>query len=566
MRNLEIAEILYEIADYLDMDQIEFKPRAYRRAAQTVESLSEDIAEIAKKQKLEDLPGIGESIAEKINEYIKTGKIKYYEELKKKIPVRIKELIGVEGIGPKTVKLLYTKLKIKSLKELVQAAKEGKIHNIKNLGEKTEKHIIERSKVIGKRYMLGIVMPEAESIKKLLLNRKEVLKVEIGGSLRRQKETIGDIDLLAISKKPSETRDFFVKIKSAGVEVKEVLAKGITKSAIILKNGIQVDLRIIEDKSWGSALLYFTGNKSHNIKMREICIKRGYKLNEYGLFDKQKMIAGKTEKEVFNKIGMQYIPPEIRQNNGEIELALKKKIPKLVEYKDILGDLHMHTNNTDGVNTILEMVNYAENLGRKYICITDHVNLKIANGLDEKRIIKYIDDIRKINKKTNIEVFAGAEINILKDGNLDMCEKILKKLDIVIGGVHSNFRMNKKMMTNRILKAMDNGIDILAHPTGKLLNKRFEYELDKDKVFQKAKDNDIVLEIDGQPTRLDLNGNDVKEAIKFGCLIATNSDAHSIDQQNYVKYAVGMARRGWATKKDIINTYNLSKIKKFFNI
>jgi len=563
LKNAEIARIFYEMADILEAQGVDFKPRAYRNAAMSIETLGKDIEDVYKKGKLKEIPGVGESLAMKISEYIETGKIKAYEKLKKKFPVDMKGLTSVEGIGAKTALVLYKKLAVKSLKDLHRAAKNKKIRKIKGLGLKTERNIlanIDFAKESGKRIPIGKALPSAINVLRKLEESSTVEKAEIAGSLRRMKETIGDVDILVLSKKPSNTMDFFTKMKT----VKKVLAKGKEKSAVILDDGLHVDLRLIPKDSWGSALMYFTGSKEHNVEMRKLAIKKGMKLSEYGLFKKQKMVAGKTEEEVYRKLGLQFVPPEIRQNSGEMEAAAKKKLPDLVELKDIKGDLQMHTKWSDGSDTVEDMAKKADELGYEYICITDHGgNLKIANSLDWKRVKKQRKEIDKVNRKSKVKVLQGLEINIRKDGTVDVPELLMKELDVVVAGIHANFKQDEKAMTKRMLKVLENRyVDIIVHPTCRMINERKPISFDKEKVFQKAADEGVVLEIDAQPSRLDLNDANSKKALGYGCMLSIDTDAHSAETLGYMHYGVGTARRAWATKKDILNCLSLKKMMK----
>src|SRR3989338_6599782 len=477
MKNREVAELLNKIADYLELEEDTIRVRAYRKAALVIEGLSEDIAEIAKKgiEALEELPGIGEGIAKKIMDFLDNGKSKHLEELKKKTPIDMEGLRELGGVGPKTILKLYKKLKVKNVRELEKAAKQGKIKEIEGLGPVVEKNIlksIEFSRKSQGRVLLGYALPAAEQIVESLRQLQEVQKADIAGSLRRRKETIGDIDILVTSNSPEKVIDFFTKMP----DVRQVLAKGPTKSSIRIEN-IQADLRVLPDNIYGAALLYFTGNQQHNIELRKIAIQKRMKLSEYGLFDKKtsKLIAGKTEEQLLSHLGMGYIEPELRENQGEIEAAQKRTLPKLVPYNSIKGDLHMHTNWSDGESTIEGMVKACSGLGYQYISITDHSKSeRIANGLDEKRVLKYIEEIERAGKKfPEIQILAGSEVSILKDGKLDFPKQTLEKLDWVVGSIHSGFKMPEKEMTSRVLKALDSGhINLLGHPTGRIVNRR----------------------------------------------------------------------------------------------
>jgi len=564
MKNQEVARILYEIADLLEIQGIEFKPRAYRKAAQNIEGLGMDIEDLYKEGKLESVPGVGKSIAKKIEEYLKTGRVKKLEELKKEIPVDIESLMEVEGLGPKMIKVLYEKLGVKNLDDLEKVAKEKRIRHLKGFGEKTELKILEGIEIARQRqhrFILGYVLPEAKRIVEKL--KPHVKKIEMAGSIRRRKETIGDIDILAVAENAEKIMDMFVRME----EVDKVLAKGVTKSSVRLHGGIQVDLRIVPEESFGSALQYFTGSKEHNIEVRKVAIKHGYKLNEYGLFEGDKRIAGEDEMGVYKALGMQWIPPEMRENRGEVELALENKLPKIVEYDDIKGDLQMHTQWSDGVNTIEEMVEEARKLGHKFIAITDHAgSLKIAGGMDEEEIIEQAKEIEKLREKyDDIYIFHGVEANIMKDGTVDVGKEVLKKVDVVLASIHSAFRMEEKEMTARLLKAMENEyVDIIAHPTCRVIQKREPIKVDMEKVMEMAKENNIILEINAYPERLDLNDVNVKMAVEHGVKLSIGTDAHNKEHLRFYELGTAVARRGWAGKKDIINTYEVRKLRKMF--
>ncbi|MCD6115369.1 DNA polymerase/3'-5' exonuclease PolX [bacterium] len=577
MINQEIANILYDIAYYLEMEGVPFKPYAYEKAAITLENLEEGVDKIYLRgglKALEEIPGIGKSIAQKIEEYIKTGKIKYYEEFKKKVPVKIDELTAVEGVGPKMVKVLYQKLGIRDLKDLERAAKEGKIRNLPGFGEKTEKNILQGIRFLkksGGRFLLGEVLPIVREITSILSKLKEVERIDVAGSLRRRKETIGDVDLLVIAKDAEKVMDVFVNLPG----VTKVWGKGKTRSSIRLEQGIDVDLRVVPKKCYGSALQYFTGSKEHNIATRKIAIDKGLKLNEYGLFKGKKMIAGKTEEEIYKALGMEWIPPEMREDRGEIEAALAGRLPKVIGYDSVKGDLHCHIKwrgRDGGANTIEEMVEMAREIGHKYLGIASHTKaLKIEHGLNEKELRERDKEIEKLNSKFKIQnleftILRGCEANILKDGSIDIKDEALKKLDYAIAGIHSHFKMSKREMTERIIKAMKNPyINIISHPTGRILKRRDEYQIDFDKILRAAKVTGTVLEINSFPERLDLNDIHIRRAKEEGVKMIINTDAHQRDQLRYIEFGIAQARRGWAEVKDIVNCWPLSKMLEFFN-
>ncbi|HRU35758.1 MAG TPA: DNA polymerase/3'-5' exonuclease PolX [Candidatus Paceibacterota bacterium] len=575
MENKEIAKILSEISVYLEMEGEMFKPRVYEKAALAIELLDKPLKDIYKTQGLkgiENIEGVGLSIAEKIEELLKTGELKYYKQLKKKYPIDLENLLRIEGLGPKLIKKLYEKLKIKNIADLEKAAQEGKIRKIEGFGEKTEQNIlksIEFLKQSGNRFILGFVWPEIENIISQLSHLKEVKKIIAAGSIRRMKETIGDLDILIISNNPTPVMDYFVSMPN----VFQIIAHGETKSAIRLKNGLDVDLRVVAEESFGAALNYFTGSKNHGIHLREIAMKKNYKLNEYGLFkiknNKEIKIAGKTEKEIYQALDLDYIEPEMREDWGEIELAQNHQLPKLIGYNDLKGDLQIQTNWSDGSNSIEEYIDAALKNNLEYIAITDHTkSLAMTSGCDEKKLLKQIKEIDKINQKLekekiNFKVLKSAEVNILKDGSLDIDKKVLAQLDFVAAAVHSHFNMTRKEMTERICKAIRNPlVDIIFHPTGRLILKRPPYDLDVDKIINEAKNNNTCLEIDAFPDRLDLKDEHIKKAIEKGVKLSIDSDSHSINHLNYLKFGIAQARRGWATKNDIINTKPWSEMLK----
>lgn len=563
MKNQEIAQIFDQMADIIELQdktKDRFRIAAYRNAARTLKEISKDVKILLEENKLKDLPGIGENLTKKIEEYLKTGKIKKHEQLKKTVSSSLLELLEIPHLGPKTVKTLHDKLKIRSLKDLEKALKQGKVEKLEHFGEKSAKNIIEglkRRKESQKRIMLG----EAYIIANYLINQikkcKEVKQISVAGSLRRMEETIGDIDILASGKNPAKIIEFFTNLP----DIKKILAKGNTKASVILKEGRQTDLRVVKPNCWGAALQYFTGSKDHNIHLRKIAKAKGLKVSEYGIFKKNKKLAGKTEEEMYKTLKMQTPPAEIRQDIGEIEAALNKKIPKLIEPKDIKGDLHVHTTWSDGQATIEQMAKEAEKYGYKYIGIADHSKtLKIAHGLTEERLENQKKEIRKLNKKMKIKILHGAEVNILKDGSLDYPDKILKELDFVIASIHSRFNQDN---TERILKAMENPyVNIIGHPTGRLLPVRDAYSVDLKKIFSKAQETETILEINCQYQRLDLKDIYIREAQKYKVKFAIGTDGHSDKTFWLINLGIGIARRGWVGAKDVINTYTLSELKK----
>ena len=561
--NREISKILYEIGEYLEIKGVAFKPRAYEEAGYSIENLEEEVSNIYKKwglKAVEDIPGVGVSIALKIEELLKTGRLKYYEKLKKSFPVKIGELSAIEGIGPKMIFKLYKKLNIRSISDLERAAKTNKIAKITGFGKKTEEKIlkgIEFLRKSGGRFLLGVVLPQARSIENRLKELKHVDRVAIAGSLRRMQETIGDLDFLVTSKKPKEVMDFFIKMP----EVAHIYSKGNTKIMVRLKNGMDADLRVVPDISFGAALQYFTGDKRHNITLRALAERKGFKLNEYGLWRGKKLITGETEEKIYKSLGMATPPPEIRNDSGEIQAALQNKLPKLINYGDIKGDLQVTTNWTDGENSIEQMCEAARKSGLEYIVITDHTkSLAMTGGADEKKLLKQMAEIDRINKKFKasgfkLHVLKGAEVNILKDGSLDIKDEVLAKLDVVGIAVHSHFNLSRTEQTKRIVKAMKNKhADILLHPTGRLIQKREPYDVDVEEIIKVAKETGTVLEIDADPYRLDLKDEYIRKAVAAVVKLSIDTDAHSKNSFHYLEFGIAQARRGWAKASDIINT------------
>lgn len=559
MRNVEFALIFREISLYLEMQGVQFKPRAYEKVAYTLEAMEESLAEIYKRggiKALREVPGVGEAIAEKIEEIIQTGKLTYYEELRRKTPVDIRALTAIEGVGPKMVKVLYEKLEVKDVSDLERVAQIGKIRGLPHFGEKMEQKIlrgIEFLKQGSGRVTLGAALPLILEIHGRLRELSDVDEVEVAGSIRRRKETVGDADILAISSRPEKVMDFFVSMP----EVAHVLGKGTTKAMIKLKNGLDVDLRVVPEESFGAALNYFTGSKDHNVALRRIAQEKGLKLNEYGLFRGSQRIAGKTEEEIYKVLGLSFIPPEIREDQGEIEAAKKGEIPDLVGYQDLRGDLQIQTTWTDGANSIEEMAEEARRLGLEYIAITDHTKgLAMTGGSDEKKLLRQMATIEKINRSLKgITVLKGAEVNINKDGSLDIKDEVLAELDVVGIAVHSHFNLPRREMTERIKRAMRNPhADILFHPTGRVIQKREPYDVDMDEIIRTAKETGTVLEVDAYPDRLDLKDEHVRKAIEAGVKLVIDSDAHSVNHMRFLEFGVAQARRGWARKNDILNT------------
>lgn len=561
MKNKEIAKLLYEIADYLEIKDVNYKPRAYRKAAGNIEALTEDIENIYERGELEEIGGVGEAIAKKISEYLETGKLEYYEKLAEDLPVNIEELTSIEGVGPKTVKKLYNSLGVETLEDLEKAAEGGKVAQIKGFGEKVQKNILENIKVAKRgreRRLLGKVFPLVEDLKQRLLDKDVFNRVTIVGSYRRRKPTIGDVDVLTTAKKSEEAMDEFCALG----DVVEILAKGETKSSIILSGEIQVDIRIVEEEAWGSALMYFTGSKDHNVSLRSKAKGRNWKLNEYGLFGPEdERLASKSEKEVYEKLDMSFIPPELRENTGEIKAAEKDSIPVLVEENDIRGDLQVHTNYSDGSGTIEQMVERAIDKGFEYLLISDHgPSLKIAGGLTEEEFEEQAEEIEQVKDRFGIEILHGIEANITKDG-LDISKDWCDRCDILCVGMHDR----PDDPTERILSIFDEyPVDIFVHPLGRRFFSREPLNINLDRIASKAEEEHISFEINSQPERLDLDWQNVKKyRDKLKYVIST--DAHSKEQMNFMHLGVSQARKGWCSKENILNTQPIDKVRSYLN-
>lgn len=565
MKSVEIATIFRDIAKILEIKgENVFRVRAYERAAQSVEDLPNLLEKYISEDRLQEIPGIGKDLAERIKEYSATGKIKIFEDLKETIPPGLLELLKIPSIGPKTAKLLFDKLKIKSISELEIAIQAKKLEGLPGIKEKTIENIQKGIAIVKRgqeRMTLAQATATAQEFIEALKNLPEVKKISTGGSLRRQKETVRDIDILITSDKPQKIMKSFVGLTM----VHDITAEGGTKASVRTKNDTQIDCRVVEDRSFGAALLYFTGSKEFNIKLRQLAIKKGLKINEYGVFRKDRFVCGRTEEEVFKTLGLSFIPPELRENNGEIELALKNKLPQLITLKEIKGDLHSHSSWSDGSNSIEEMAQAAIKLGYSYIAITDHSqSLKIANGLNPAQLKQKKSEIQRLNKKLKgFRILYGTEVDIDSQGKTDYPDRILAEFDIVIGAIHTGFKQSGAQITRRIVNACKNRfINIIAHPTGRLWGVREAFDLDLDEIFKAASDTRTSLEINAYPQRLDLNDTNCRRAKELGVSISIGTDSHTAQQLQSMQLGVSVARRGWLTKKDIINTLPLDKILK----
>jgi DNA polymerase (family 10) len=568
VQNSDIADKFEECASLLDIEgENKFRVRAYKNAAQTIRSLSEPARKLLEAgEDLSKQPGIGKDLAKKIELFVETGSFPLLDDLKKKYEPQLVELTKLSGVGPRKVNTLNKKLGIKNIEELEKAAKNGDVAKLEGFGEKSQESILEkiehyRKKGADKRKPWAEVDEKAKELKRYLKSIPEVERIAVAGSYRRKKETVGDLDILVATKKPKKVMDAFASFDG----VRDVIQKGSTKTSVHLDSGLQVDCRVVKDESFGSALYYFTGSKAHNIAMRSRAQKKDLKVNEYGIYRGDKKVAGETEEKVFKALGCQYIEPELRENNGEIEAASEGRLPKLIDPSDLRGDLHAHTNRTDGKNTIEQMAKAAKALSLEYLAITDHTKrVTVAKGLNEKAMMKHIEAIREADEAVSgIRLLAGAEVDILEDGSLDLENDVLKELDIRVCSVHYHQNLSEKKMTERILKAMDNPyFNILGHPTGRLLMKREGYQVNLREVFKQARKKGCIVEVNSQPQRLDLNGPLAHLAKDMGVKIAISTDAHTTNDLQFIRYGVYQARRGWIEKKDVINTRKWADLKK----
>jgi DNA polymerase (family 10) len=570
MRNQEVAKIFNDIADILEIKgDNPFRIRAYRRAAQNIDGIAKNIA-VMSLDDLHKIPGIGADLAGKIHEYVQTGRLEFYDELKKEVPSGLVDLLSVPGLGPKTAKLLFERLQIKDIDDLESYAKEGRLKGLPGIQAKTEGNILKGIAMIKRhtgRFSIGRMRPLAEEIMEMLRKGSAAKKLTVAGSLRRWKETIKDIDLLATSKDPQNVMSVFVHLP----QVKEVLMKGPTKSSVITNEGIQVDLRVVSGDSFGAALAYFTGSKEHNIRLREMAVRKGLKINEYGIFDvtTEKKLGGKQEADIYRILEMPFIAPELREDTGEIEAALEGRLPELIEMKDIKGDLHVHSSDSDGSHDIPELIEAARSRGYKYIAITDHSKgLAVAHGLSIDRVLEQNKKIGEINKKLKgFKLLSGTEMDIRSDETLDYPDEVLRQLDIVIASIHSGFRQPKEQITRRLISAMKNPyVTVIAHPTGRLIGERDAYEVDMEEVLKTAKETGTSIEINAYPLRLDLNDMYVRKAKEMGVSIAINTDAHVNYQFDFMNYGAGTARRGWLEKGDVLNTYTYDILMERINL
>ena len=562
--NASVAAVLFEIGEILTVKEDRFRSRAYSMAAQRVTALTEDISNIRERGELDAIPGVGKSIAATIEEYLDTGESTVLRELRESLPRGIPELMELEGVGPKLAMRLNKELGVTGVDSLEKAAKEQRVRALKGFGEKKELNLlkaIEEYRSRSGRFLLGEVLPIIQGILTYMRDSEAVRRVEVAGSARRRKETVGDLDVLASSLEPEKASDQFVRMPS----VARVLAHGSTKSTVVLENRLQVDLRVIPPESYGAALQYFTGSKEHNVKLRTIGVKAGFKLNEYGLFrrDDDTLVEAEEEERIYEALGMDWMPPELRENTGEIEAAMMHRLPELVELDQVRGDLHVHTDWSDGTASIREMAEKTQAMGLEYLAICDHTkSLGIARGLDEERLLKQLAEIRRLDEEmAGVRILAGTECDILRDGKLDIADEVLRELDWVVASIHSGFRQDEETITNRVIDAIHNEhVSTIGHPTGRLIERRSAYTLDLDRVLDVAAEQRVCMEINCYPDRLDLNDVNSRRAKEKGVRLTLGTDAHRVPEMEFLGMGVSVARRGWLGPGAVVNTLSAEQV------
>ncbi|MEX0959266.1 MAG: DNA polymerase/3'-5' exonuclease PolX [Burkholderiales bacterium] len=567
--NASIGAIFEEIADLLDIQGANpFRIRAYRNAARTIGGLTTDIKTIVRDaEKLKALPGIGDDLAAKIQEIVATGRCEFLERLRKQVPPAVVELLRIPGLGPKRVRVLYQDLEVQTHEQLLRAALDRRVRELPGFGEKMEGRIVEAVRAHlaeSRRFKLAVAAQYAESLVGHLQKARGVHEVVVAGSFRRMRETVGDLDVLVTARASAPVMERFIGYD----EVKEVLSRGDTRATVMLHCGLQVDIRVVAAESYGAALHYFTGSKAHSIAIRKLAQARGLKLNEYGVFRGARRIAGESEESVYRAVGLPWIPPELREDRGEIDAARAGRLPKLVELSDLKGDLHAHSSASDGHDSIVDMARAAKARGLSYLAITEHSRrLTVAHGLDAARLARQIDEIDVLNGKlSGITVLKGIEVDILEDGSLDLPEAILSRLDVVVAAVHSKFNLSRAKQTERILKAIDNPrVSILAHPTGRLIDDREPYDVDMSRVIRKAGAGGCHLELNAHPDRLDLLDTYCQMAKAEGVLVSVNSDSHSVHGFDNLRFGIGQARRGWLEAGDVLNTRTVKEVRRLLN-
>jgi len=565
VKNREVADLLYQMAELLELQAANrFKIIAYSKAARAIESLQEDINKVCREKRLQSIPGVGKAIAQKVEEYLKTGQIETHQELLAKTPPGLAQLLQISGLGPKTIFMLHEKLNISNLEELEKAAKEHSIRRLPRMGPTRETNIlksIERYKKRSTRILFSTAEPIVNDILAYLQGMEGLEHITAAGSFRRARETVGDIDILATATRPEEVVAAFVRMPL----VQEVLAKGPTKASVIVQDTIQVDLRIVEHRSYGTVLQYFTGSKEHNVRLRQLALGRGYSLSEYSL---TRLADGKDlffdrEEDVYSALGLSYIPPEMREDLGEIEAAMQSRLPRLVELKDVRGDLHVHSSWSDGRASILEMARAAQSLGYEYIALCDHSpSVGIAGGLPPEKLEQKIEAVAAANEELDgITILMGSEVDIKADGRLDYSDDLLAKCDVVVASVHMGQQQTERAITGRLISAIENeNVDIIGHPTGRIIDQREPYDMDMQAVLEAAARTKTALEINAYPSRLDLSDVNAKAAKEMGIKMAINSDAHDPEQLLTMKYGVNVARRAWLEKKDVLNALPLKEL------
>ena len=565
MKNHDIARIFSEIADIQEFRGYDiFKIRAYRRAALNLEGMSKEVDALSHKELLE-IPGIGKDFAAKIEEYLATGKIEVHEKLKEEVPLGMRELLVIPGLGPKTARLLYDKLGVKGIDDLERLAAEHRLAGaIPKVRQKTEENILRGIAMVKRgreRFPLGRVIPLARGLVEDLRKRGNVERMEVAGSIRRSKETVKDIDIVATSPDPTALMAAFTALP----QVIQVLVKGTTKSSVIVKEGIQVDLRVVERESYGAALAYLTGSKNHNVRLRDMAVRQGLKINEYGIFrdEDDRRLGGSEEEDVYRILGLPYIPPELREDSGEIEAALSDSLPRLLTTEEIQGDLHVHSRWSDGMHSIEKLAAAARKRGLSYMALTDHSHsLAVTRGLTVERLMEQREELAAFNGHCrDFTVLHGTEMDILPDGTLDFPNEVLKELDFVIASIHSAFKQSREQLTARVVAAMRNPwVTMIAHPTGRLLGEREAYDIDMDEVLRVAQETGTALEINAYPLRLDMSDRYARRAKELGIPVAINTDAHVISNFDFLPYGVAIARRGWLEKKDVLNALDLPEL------
>ena len=570
VHNADIATIFEEIADLLEIrGNNPFRIRAYRNAARSVGEFGREFKTLIESgAELPKLPGIGADLTAKIHEIVTTGHCATLDKLRKEMPPAITELLRVPGLGPKRVQTLNRELGVATVAQLKQAARSGRIRDIAGFGLKTEQRILEALEAHAEqaqRVKLPVANQYAEALVDYLKRVRGVKQVVVAGSYRRMKDTVGDLDILVTAQAGGAVMERF----TAYDEVRKVLEQGETRGSVVLKSGLQVDLRLVPEESYGAALYYFTGSKAHNIAVRRLAQSQGLKINEYGVFRGERRVAGDTEESVFAAVGLPFIAPELREDRGEIEAARAGRLPQLITLADLRGDLHMHTKASDGRNTISEMAHAAKAQGLSYIAITEHSRrLAVARGLDPQRLARQIDEIDSLNAElSGITVLKGIEVDILEDGTLDLPDSVLQRLDVVIAAVHSKFELPRRRQTERILRALDNRcVNLLAHPTGRLIGAREPYDVDMLRIMRKAKSRRIFLELNSQPERLDLDDTMCQMARDEGVLVSIDSDSHNTFDFANLRYGVGQARRGWLERDNVVNARNLAELRQLLSL